>query len=203
MELFGGNIHETRCQTSRPVRRDPKEKNSCRRPEAKKAKSNKLASKEIVRPEAPREGTSTKPDDVLGPRASMLGSPSMVEKDSGGGDSSCRQGEKVDKLFLDQQAVVFRSSLTVRSRDIGNDATFQIAQAKSAEMEMAQAQNRTIELEGLLAEFGEREQKATEEFKEKTEAVARLEAEVVELKKNEALSKRKATEEFKSSDDFQ
>ena len=33
--------------------------------------------------------------------------------------------------------------------------------------------------------------------------MARLEAEVAELKRNEALSKKKAVEDFKSSDDFQ
>ena len=47
---------------------------------------------------------------------------------------------------------------------------------------MVCAQNQTIELEGLLAEFGERQQKATEKLKEKAEAVARLKAEVVEIK---------------------
>ena len=45
--------------------------------------------------------------------------------------------------------------------------------------------------------------KATEEIKEKFETMARLEVEVVELKKKEALAKKKAIEEFKSSDDFQ
>ena len=43
---------------------------------------------------------------------------------------------------------------------------------------MVRAQNRAIELEGLPDEFGEREEKATEELKEKTEVMARLEAEV-------------------------
>ncbi|GFZ14659.1 hypothetical protein Acr_24g0008490 [Actinidia rufa] len=134
-----------------------------------------------------------------------------LEKDSGGGNSSCRQGE-VDKLSLNQvitklfhiigQAIILGASLAVRSKDVGNDSTFQIARVESAEMEMVQAQNQTIELKGLLAEFGEQEQKATEEHKENTVVVARLEAEVVELKKNEALTKRKVIEEFKSSDDF-
>ncbi|GFS33127.1 hypothetical protein Acr_00g0026490 [Actinidia rufa] len=58
-------------------------------------------------------------------------------------------------------------------------------------------------LEGLLTEFGEQEQKATKKLKEKIEAVARLEAEVAELKKNEALTKGKAIKEYKSLNDFQ
>ncbi|GFS38113.1 hypothetical protein Acr_00g0055780 [Actinidia rufa] len=48
-----------------------------------------------------------------------------------------------------------------------------------------------------------KEQKATKELKEKIEAVARLEVEVAELKKNEALAKGKAIKEYKSLDDFQ
>ncbi|GFS39216.1 hypothetical protein Acr_00g0061690 [Actinidia rufa] len=67
---------------------------------------------------------------------------------------------------------------------------------------MVRAQNRTIELEKLLAKFGEWEQEATEELKEKIEAVAWLETEVAELKKNKALAKKKAVEEYKSLDDF-
>ena len=58
------------------------------------------------------------------------------------------------------------SSLAVRSRDIGNEALFQFAQAESVGTEMVRAQNWTIELQGLLAEFVKREQKATEELKE-------------------------------------
>ena len=58
-------------------------------------------------------------------------------------------------------------------------------------------------MEGFLNEFGEREQKAIEELKEETEAMARLEAEVVELKKQQTLAKKLVVEEFKSSNDFQ
>ena len=78
---------------------------------------------------------------------------------------------------------MFGFFLTGRSRDVGNKASFQFARAELAEIEMVYAQNWTIELEGLLDEFGEREQKATEKLKKKTKAVARLEAEVAELKK--------------------
>ena len=69
-------------------------------------------------------------------------------------------------------------------------------------MEKIRAQNWTIELEGLLADFSEWDQKALKELKEKSKTVERLEAEVAELKKREALAKKKAIEEFKSSDDF-
>ena len=56
-------------------------------PKAKKAKYNKLESKEITQSVALGEGTSTKLGDVLGPRASMLGSPGR--KNLGGSDSTC------------------------------------------------------------------------------------------------------------------
>ena len=67
---------------------------------------------------------------------------------------------------------------------------------------MAQAQNWTIELEGLLVDFSERDRKAAEELKEKFETMVRLETKVAELKNKEALAKKKAIEEFKSSNDF-
>ena len=69
-------------------------------PKARKAKFNKLASREITRSVAPGEGTSTKPGDVLRPRASMLGSPSVAEK-IWGGVIPLADKEKVDKLSLD------------------------------------------------------------------------------------------------------
>ena len=50
----------------------------------KKAKSSKLASKEITRLVAPREGTTTKPGDALRPRESLYG-----RKNPRGSDSSC------------------------------------------------------------------------------------------------------------------
>ena len=53
---------------------------------------------------------------------------------------------------------------------------------------MVRDQNQTRELEGLLGDFSERDKKVAEELKEKFEAVTRLEAEVAELKKNEALT---------------
>ncbi|GFY80522.1 hypothetical protein Acr_01g0003310 [Actinidia rufa] len=58
-------------------------------------------------------------------------------------------------------------------------------------------------LEGLMAEFGEREKKAAKKLKEKSDVMARLEEEVAELKNNKVLLKKKAMEEYKSSEDFQ
>ncbi|GFY95620.1 hypothetical protein Acr_10g0010050 [Actinidia rufa] len=186
-------------------------------PMAKKAKSSvtlsALATKGARSVIAPREDTLANHGPTLGPKASMLGNPSMAEKILSGVILPADK-KNVDKLSLDQvvtkafhivgqQEVVLRSSLTVQSRDIGNKATFQIARAESAEVKMVQAQSRIIELEGLLAVFSEREKKAVEELKAKIDAVARLEEEMAELKKNEALSKNKATEEYKSSNDFQ
>ena len=54
---------------------------------------------------------------------------------------------------------------------------------------MVQAQKWTIELEGLLAEFGEQEKKTNAELSKKNEDAVRLEAEVAELRKNEAFAK--------------
>ena len=58
-------------------------------------------------------------------------------------------------------------------------------------MEMVRAQNQNIELERLLSEFSKQDQKVTEELKEKSEMVARLEVEVVELKRTKPLPRRR------------
>ena len=62
---------------------------------------------------------------------------------------------------------MLRSSLIVRSRDKENNASLQVARAELAEIEMVQAQNWNIKLEGLLDEFNEWDQKAAKELKEK------------------------------------
>ncbi|GFZ16965.1 hypothetical protein Acr_26g0002350 [Actinidia rufa] len=109
---------------------------------------------------APEEGTSAKPGAALGPgaSASMLGNALVAEKILARVILPANK-EYVDKLSLDQQAVVLGSSLAVRSRDIENEASFQIARAELAELEMVQAQTRAIELEGLLAQFNDRERR--------------------------------------------
>ena len=67
---------------------------------------------------------------------------------------------------------------------------------------MVRTQNWTRKLEGLLAKFGEQKKKTNAELNKKNENVAKLEAEMAELRKNEALAKKKAIEEFKSLNDF-
>ena len=69
-------------------------------PEDKKTNSSKLVSREVTRLVAPREGTLTKTSDVLRHRASILRSPSMVEKILEGMIPPTDR-EKVDKLSLD------------------------------------------------------------------------------------------------------
>ncbi|GFZ09274.1 hypothetical protein Acr_20g0010820 [Actinidia rufa] len=63
------------------------------------------------------------------------------------------------------------------------------------------------ELEGQVAKIGAREQQVVEELKKMKEGqdatVARLEAEVTEMKKKKSLAKKSAIEEYKSSDEFQ
>ena len=53
-----------------------------------------------------------------------------------------------------------------------------------------------------MAELGEQVTKTGDELKDKSEAMARLEAEVAELTSILALAKKLAIEEFKSSNDF-
>ncbi|GFZ16741.1 hypothetical protein Acr_26g0000110 [Actinidia rufa] len=69
--------------------------------------------------------------------------------------------------------------------------------------EMHQAQQFAKELEGQVAEIGAREQQAVEELKKMKEdmdgTMARLEVEVTELKKKEALAKKTTIDEYKSS----
>ncbi|PSS08034.1 Ribose-phosphate pyrophosphokinase [Actinidia chinensis var. chinensis] len=155
-------------------------------PMAKKAKpsvtSSAPATKGAKSVISPREDTLANHGPTLGPGASMLGNPSVAEKILSG-VILLADKKNVDKLSLNQgvtkvfhivgqQEVVLGSSFTVRSRDIGNEATFQIARAESAEIKMVQAQSWTIELEGLLVEFSEQEKKAAEELKAKIDVVA-------------------------------
>ncbi|GFS38252.1 hypothetical protein Acr_00g0056490 [Actinidia rufa] len=100
--------------------------------------------------------------------------------------------EKVDQFTTDElvtksfhalgQAVVLISALALRSQDHQNNYHFQLDRTNFAELEMAM--------------------KIEAELKDKSEAMARLEAEVAELTSKLALAKKLAIEEFKSSDDF-
>ena len=72
---------------------------------------------------------------------------------------------------------------------------------------MTHAQKLTLNLERQLAKLRISEQHVIDELKKMKEdrdaTMARLEAEVAELKKSETLVKKKAIKEFKSSNDFQ
>ncbi|GFY87309.1 hypothetical protein Acr_05g0009480 [Actinidia rufa] len=132
-----------------------KEKEALPTPVAKKAKltTSSVSVTRGTKPTvAPREGISANLGAFLGPGASMLGNPSMVEKILLGVNLLADK-EKVDKLSLDLVVTKF----------------FHIVG----------------QLEGLLDEFNKQEKKA----------VARLEEEVAELKKNKALAKKKFVEE--------
>ncbi|GFS31491.1 hypothetical protein Acr_00g0017680 [Actinidia rufa] len=138
--------------------------------EAKKLKPGKAASRETMRLAAPGEGPSKKLGEVLGSGASVMTSADVAEK-------------------ILAVGIVLGYSLAVRSRDIGNDDAFHVARAKSAETKMIRAQNRAIEMEGLLAESGEREQKVAEEMAKLrddweaiTKKLAKMEMVVADLK---------------------
>ena len=81
---------------------DANKKGSISLPKDKKKAMNKGETSTI----APDEGTLAKFGVVLGPRASMLGSPSVIEKILGGVIPHVDK-EKVDKLTLDQVVMNF------------------------------------------------------------------------------------------------
>ena len=54
-----------------------------------------------------------------------------------------------------------------------------------------------------MDDLSEWDRRIVEEFKEKSEAMERLEAEVAGMKKNEALTQKRIIMEFKSSKDYQ
>ncbi|GFS35812.1 hypothetical protein Acr_00g0042240 [Actinidia rufa] len=142
----------------------------------------------------PGESTSATLDATLGPMTSILGSPSMAEKLLRGVIPSANK-EKVEKLTLDQtatklfhvigQALVLSSSLAVRSREAGEQASLQEGRVASMETEA------NDELAKMKSD--------RDSLADKVERSGVL---VVELR--EALSKAKesAIEEFKSSSEF-
>ncbi|PSS08094.1 UBX domain-containing protein [Actinidia chinensis var. chinensis] len=95
-------------------------------------------SEKVTRLVVPGEGILANPGTILGPKASVLGSPSMDEKILGGVIPPTNK-EKVDKPTLDQ--------------------------AVSLDGEMFRAEKLTSELEEQLAEVRFREQQAVEELK--------------------------------------
>ncbi|GFZ20779.1 hypothetical protein Acr_28g0014840 [Actinidia rufa] len=77
----------------------------------------------------------------------------------------------------------------------------QIARADSAELELVKAQNRALKAEGRLIELGEQAARSSAEL-DKSEVVARLEAEVADLTSKLVQAKKLAIEEFKIFEDF-
>ncbi|GFZ05549.1 hypothetical protein Acr_17g0011210 [Actinidia rufa] len=113
------------------------------------------------------EGTSANLGTVLGPTASILGSPSVAEKLLRG-VIPLADKEKVDKLTLDQtatklfHALVLGSALAVRSREAGQHASLQEGRAASMEIELREALNKAKE-------------SAVEEFKSSSEFLVAVE----------------------------
>ncbi|GFZ16833.1 hypothetical protein Acr_26g0001030 [Actinidia rufa] len=105
----------------------------------------------------PGEGTSANLGTVLGPMASILGSPSVVKKLLRGVILSTDK-EKVDKLTLDQTATKLfhrwcsAPLLAVRSKEAGEHASPQEGRIASMESEVAHLQKLSADLEQQLAE---------------------------------------------------
>ncbi|GFZ12852.1 hypothetical protein Acr_23g0012370 [Actinidia rufa] len=127
--------------------------------------------------------------------------------------------EKVDKLTLDQtatklfhvisQALVLGSSLAVRSREAGEQASLQEGRVASMETEVARLQKLATDFEQQLAKSRAREQQSLDELAKAkgdrdslADHLGKSGALVNELR--EALNKAKesAVEEFKSSSEF-
>ncbi|GFZ04454.1 hypothetical protein Acr_17g0000260 [Actinidia rufa] len=142
-------------------------------PEAKKKTSSKAPSVPAASSPRPGEGSSANLGTVLGPTASILGSPSVAEKLLRGVIPPADK-EKVEKLTLDQtatklfhvigQALVLGSSLAVRSREAGELASLQEGRAASMETEIARLQKVAADLDQQLAESRAREQQTNDEL---------------------------------------
>ncbi|GFS39093.1 hypothetical protein Acr_00g0061140 [Actinidia rufa] len=109
----------------------------------------------------PGEGTSANLGTVPSPTASILGSLSVAERLLRG-MIPLADKEKVEKLTLDQtatklfhvigQALMLGSSLVVRSREAGEQASLQEGRVASMETEVARLQKLAADLEQQLAE---------------------------------------------------
>ncbi|GFZ11246.1 hypothetical protein Acr_22g0006440 [Actinidia rufa] len=172
-------------------------------PESKKAKIDTGASGAPARPPiASGEGSSVRRTlgEALGPQASVMASAATAEKILAGVILPADK-EKVDRLTFDQ-GVILGSSLAVRSRDFAERALNQKAVAESAEMEMVQAQNRAIELEGALAEEKAKGKKLAQDADARDKVIARLEARISELERSQSVTQGRIIAAFKESDDF-
>ncbi|GFS39127.1 hypothetical protein Acr_00g0061240 [Actinidia rufa] len=158
---------------------------------AKKAKPINVASSRAILVPKSGECSSANPTTVLGPRASFLGSPSMAEKMLSG------VVPPEDK----KKAMVFGSSLAIRSRDARDEVTLQHGRVASLESVVAYVQK--------LAEAQVHEQQAVDELAKMKDAqdaiadkLAKSEILVAELHESVVRSKKLAVEAFKSSDEF-
>ncbi|GFZ19428.1 hypothetical protein Acr_28g0001330 [Actinidia rufa] len=140
----------------------------------KKASSlSKTSAAPTVVPSRPGEGTSAHLGAVPGPAPSILGSPSVAERLLRGLIPPADK-EKVDKLTLDQtatklfhvigQALVLGSSLAVRSREAGEQASLQVGRVASMETEVARLQKLAADFEQQLAESRAHEQQSLDEL---------------------------------------
>ncbi|GFZ11447.1 hypothetical protein Acr_22g0008450 [Actinidia rufa] len=189
-------------------------------PEGKKkaTSSGKAPTPPATTSPRPGEGSSANLGTVLGPTASMLGSPSVAEKLLRG-VIPLADKEKVEKLTLDQtatklfhvigQALVLGSSLAVRSREAGELASLQEGRAASMETEIARLQKVAADLDQQLAESRAREQQANDELAKAksdrdslSDKFERSGVLVNELREALNKSKESAVEEFKSSSEF-
>ncbi|GFZ12756.1 aluminum activated malate transporter family protein [Actinidia rufa] len=189
-------------------------------PEGKKkaTSSSKATATPTAASSRPREGTSANLGTVPGPTASILGNPFVVEKLLRGVIPPADK-EKVEKLTLDQtatklfhvigQTLVLDSSLVVRSRKAGEQASLQEGRVASMETEVARLRKLAADLEQQLAESRACEQQANDELakmKSDRDSLAdKLERSGVLVNElREALDKAKesAVEEFKSSSEF-
>ncbi|GFZ14417.1 hypothetical protein Acr_24g0006070 [Actinidia rufa] len=138
------------------------------------------------------EGTSKKPGEVLGARASVMASAAVAEKILARVILHVDK-EKVNKLFLELGG----HQVSPHPWLEGGAGVFPFY--------TKQGHRKHRRLLDRSGKFSEEAKKANAELQKKSEDAVRLEVEVevVELRKEEALAKRKVIEEFKSSKDFQ
>ncbi|GFS37317.1 hypothetical protein Acr_00g0051360 [Actinidia rufa] len=139
----------------------------------KATSSSKTLAAPTAVPLHPGEGTSAHLGTSLAPSPSILGSPFVAERLLRGVIPPADK-EKVEKLTLDQtamklfhvigQALVLDSSLAVRSREAGEQASLQERRVASMEMEVARLQKVAADLEQQLAESRDREQQINHEL---------------------------------------
>ncbi|GFY92530.1 hypothetical protein Acr_08g0009260 [Actinidia rufa] len=153
----------------------PKGKGADIGPEGKKkaSSSGKTSAAPTVVPSRPGEGTSAHLGAALGPAPSILGRPSVAERLLRGVIPPADK-EKVYKLTLDQtatklfhvigQVLVLGSSLAVRSREAGEQASLQEGRVASMETEVARLQKLAADFEQQLAESRAREQQSLDEL---------------------------------------